>query len=312
MDEVVAKNSGIVIFGEHTIVDQWHALSRGEGNFFICRNYQELSNFDPNKNTVIFFKTNTRESVKTALIIKLKGFRVIKFWTGTDVLNLQNLTYFKKIISLFLIKKCVGLHLTNGTWLTEELQALKIVSHQWVSPTPLYFDAKEIPLKELQLKKEDSNKTVLIYSNEGREWLYNTKLMLEIAQATPQLNFIFIGNNALNTDYLPNTESLGVVTSDKMVKLYKTSHVLLRITEHDGFPRMVIEALYFGLDVIFNNPIPHTTLCSKNIDEIKNILSSNKTLETNVKGRNYALTEFSAKKWIKDIQEYTKILRKEK
>jgi len=286
---------------------QWQGISKNDSNIIFCENYTDLYKYKKTGSTVVYFKTNTREAVKTALKLKFKGFNIIKFWTGTDVLNLQNLSFFKKNISLFFIKKLIKLHLTNGSWLSDELQELGIISKQWISPTPLYFDAINTSNEELTLKEKKPRKTVLIYSNKGREWLYNTELMLEIAKITPEFNFIFIGNDNLNTDYLSNTKSLGNVTPEKMVELYKTSHILLRITEHDGFPRMIIEALYFGLNVIFNNPIPNTALCSKNIDEIRNIISSKHMSHTNLKGKDYALTEFSAHKWIKAIQKYSQI-----
>lgn len=307
MNNLKNNKIGIIFFGEHTIINQWRSLTESNKNFSVCHNHHQLSQYKPNENIVIYFNTNTREAVKTALRIRLKGFKVIKFWTGTDVLNLNCLSFFKKALSLFLLNRLVKLHLTNSSWLTEELHELDIKSEHWISPTPLYFIAKEASSAELA-KKEN---IVLIYSNEGREWLYNAELMLEVAKLTPQLKFIFIGNNALNTDHLSNTESLGIVSPEKMIALYKQAHILLRVTEHDGFPRMIIEALYFGLNVIFNRPVPHTILCSKNINEIKQKLTSLPLDAINTQGREYALHEFSAHQWIKQIQQYaTQIMAK--
>ena len=296
---------GIILFGEHHIIEQWQALTQGYDNFYVCRNTKDLSKFNANENIVIYFNTNTREAIKTALKIKFKGFKIIKFWTGTDVLNLNELPTLKKALSIFFINKLIKLHLTNSTWLTDELQELEIKSQHWISPTPLYFDAKNASADDLASKE----KIVLIYSNEGREWLYNSELMLKVAKLTPQLKFIFVGNNALKTSHLTNTESLGVVTQEKMVELYKKSHILLRITEHDGFPRMVIEALYFGLNVIFNKSIPHTILCAKDIDEITAKLTSKQIETVNFSGRDYALKTFSAEQWISQIQEYSTQLK---
>lgn len=302
------KNSsiGIILFGEHQIIEQWQALTQGYDNFSVCRTNKELSKFNANEHLVIYFNTNTRRAIQTALKIKLKGFNIIKFWTGTDVSNLNKLPFFKKTLSIFLLNKLIKLHLTNSTWLREELKALSIKSKHWISPTPLYFDAKKTLHDEL-ISKE---KIVLIYTNEGREWLYNAELMLDIAKSTPQLKFIFIGNNALRTTDLPNAESLGVVNQNTMIELYKKSHILLRVTEHDGFPRMIIEALYFGLNVVFNNVIPHTTLCTKNRKEIIEKLVSKEIETVNFSGRDYALKTFSAEQWVSQIQYYSAQLNK--
>tara|TARA_R110000737_G_scaffold302308_2_gene309403 strand:+ start:1397 stop:2317 length:921 start_codon:yes stop_codon:yes gene_type:complete len=295
------NTTGIILFGEHQIIEQWQALTQGYSNFSVCRNDKELSKFNANEHIVIYFNTNTRRAIQTAFKIKRKGFKIIKFWTGTDVSNLNDLSFLKKTFSIFFLKRLIKLHLTNSSWLTDELKELSITSQHWISPTPLYFDAKNTSHNELAAKE----KIVLIYSNEGREWLYNAELMLKIAKLTPQLKFIFIGNNALKIIDLPNAQSLGVVNQDKMVELYKKSHILLRITEHDGFPRMIIEALYFGLNVIFNNIIPHTILSTKNTTEIIEKLLSKEVEAVNFLGRDYALKTFSAEQWVSQIQQYS-------
>lgn len=306
MIDLRKKKPGIILFGEHQIIEQWKALTQGYDNFSVCRNSKELSNFNANEYIVIYFNTNTRRAVQTALNIKLKGFKIIKFWTGTDVSNLNELPFLRKTFAKFFLNRLIKLHLTNSTWLTDELKELSIPSQHWISPTPLYFDAKKTHHSELV----DKENTVLVYTNEGREWLYNAELMLNVAKLTPQLKFIFIGNDALQTTGLTNAESLGVVSQEKMIELYKKSHILLRVTEHDGFPRMIIEALYFGLNVIFNNKIPHTVLCTKNTKEIIEKLISKEVEAVNFSGRDYALKTFSAEQWVNQIQQYSMQLYK--
>jgi len=298
------KDKGIIIFSHHSLAIQWSDLAHDIDYIHLCKDLSELNDYDPSKYIVIYFKTNTREAVKTALQIRLKKFKVIKFWTGTDVLNLHELHWIKKKISLFLLKRLVNLHLSPASWLSEELTNLGINNKQWTTPTPLYFDAKKCKNENLRLKWNTSQKKqILIYSNEGREWLYNTDLMLDVANNSPEFNFIFVGNNSLNVDAYNNCTNLGKVNPEDMLKLYLKCHTLIRITEHDGFPRMVIEALYFGLNIIFNYPIKNTILCSKSTDEIRNILLEDKGY--NYDGRLYSLSEFSVNKWAMEIEAHS-------
>lgn len=291
------KNKQLIIFGDHKMNKQWAAIASNEPSIIFCGNFDELKKYRFTQSSLVYFNTSPREAVKNALLFKLWGFKIIKRWTGTDVLNIAELRGFKKQISLLVLKSFVKAHLSPATWLADELKEFNIYTGIWPTPTPLFYTASEYKGTNCNIP---SRPKVLIYSNGGREWLYKTELMLEIAKKQTNMDFVFVGNDLLDLSTIDNAESLGIVSQETMIELYQSCQWLIRITAHDGFPRMVIEALYFGLNVITNYEIPHTFKCN-DLQECIEVLQ--KEHDFNEEGRAYALNKFTPEQWIKTIKE---------
>jgi len=68
------------------------------------------------------------------------------------------------------------------------------------------------------------------------------------------LIFYILGHDGENIIKYDNVKFLG--WQNNIEKWIKASYIHLRLTEHDGLPRTILEALAFGRQVIFTQKFP--------------------------------------------------------
>ncbi len=284
----------IAFFGRHEIISQWQEVLQGEEGYAFCESYQDLFQYSPKTTTVIYVRIPSKASLKIALKIKSRGYRLCKFWAGTDSRYFNDARWWEKQLAKFIYRLCLYKNLSPAPWLSENLSKNGLTVDYWPSCSPIFLEKEQLSRESILALQAKRDNTVLIYSNADRHWIYNTEMMLELAQTLTDIPFIFVGDNSLQVDHLPNVTSLGRISSDKLFELYRTSKCLVRITSHDGYSRMIIEAMYFGLPVITNWPVPHAYHCHS-LDEIKKVL--NQPLSFNQQGYDYVRKEFNLATW---------------
>jgi glycosyltransferase involved in cell wall biosynthesis len=170
--------------------------------------------------------------------------------------------------------------------------------------TPVFLLEEQLDVKNIPDKPAEKVSHVLIYSNADRHWIYNTQMMLKLVDELPDISFTFVGDASLSLDDKANARSLGRVSQDELFTLYRSGAVLVRITSHDGMPRMVIEAMYFGMNVITNWPIANAHQC-KTLEEIKSALSTK--FAFNQQGYDYVRQELNLELWKTRLLDLVKI-----
>ena len=65
-------------------------------------------------------------------------------------------------------------------------------------------------------------------------------------------------------------ETIQIDYDSDMTEIYKQTSLLIRLTKHDGFSSMVLEALSLGRNVIWTYKIPH---CFQTVAERDNLLN---------------------------------------
>ena len=172
-----------------------------------------------------------------AFIARMLGKKVVTHWIGTDVYNFYNGIHPYKGLGLSQI------HLACSGPLARELQEKGVNSH--VLPlAPFHMSMELVPMPKTH--------AVLAYLPEGREDFYGIGFVRQAAAHWPSLPFYVVANGKARLFPEDNIYPLGHLDTEQMEALYKKISILIRITRHDGWPMMVMEALAKGRHVICN------------------------------------------------------------
>lgn len=283
----------IVFFGSHEIIEQWQEVIGDDARFSFCKTYAELANYEPKSTFVVYVRIPENASMRIAVKLKLKGYKVAKFLAGTDSRYFGDAKGWRKLLAKYLYKLCLDKNLSPATWLAKVLEANGLKTDYWQSCSPIFIKGENIAPERSEAPAKAIQK-VLVYSNPDRHWIYSTELMLKLANDLPYLHFVFVGDHTLIFDKNVNAESRGRISQDELFSLYKECDVLLRITSHDGYSRMAIEGMYFGMHIITNWPVPHAIVCQTE-EEIKEAL--NRQVGFNLQGNEFVRKEFNVLHW---------------
>jgi hypothetical protein len=242
----------VILLGKHILAPQMVAIFEHEN--MPCRHCHEVGEVvrASSRGPVLLWATDNRSALLAGFRLRLAGYHVHRYWIGGDVLAISKVGRLKKRLLVTMSKWTFHSNTTNAVWLSDELTEAGLESA--AMPFGPVCCANHCPLSPLPSLPY----TVLHYSLPGCDHIYRPELVAACAAANPDIAFICIGNPTLEFS-ARNVKILGSITPDAMRSLYASSHCLLRVTSHDGLPRMVLEALAHGLDVVTNLPVPHTT-----------------------------------------------------
>lgn len=198
---------------------------------------------------------------------KLKRKKTICHWIGSDtVLSVKN---WRRKLQTRIFSKFIDKHIAVSERIKIELDEMGIES-------TVLFHGSDTEPEEIELPKSFG---VLVYFIEGREKLYGLDRIIEISEKLLDVEFYFIGHfdssKYTNIYSQKNLHFLGFVD---MNQIWEKISVIVRMTEHDGFPKIIIEAYSKGRYVIHNYPLPGVILCQTNrevIEEISNLKRTN-------------------------------------
>ncbi|NMP16181.1 hypothetical protein [Thalassotalea sp. Y01] len=290
----------VLIFGNGRLIEQWRQMTKDVEQIKYCSNYDELAQYPVKDSAVLFAKVDLLLGIKLALRFKLKGYpKVMRRWMGTDVLNLKKLSAWQRLWALPILKTTLDCNLVSASWLGDDLHNMGFKNiNSWEAPSPLYYQCLQLTEQHIKHRWQQKPKTIIIYSNEHREWLYKTQQMIELAEKLPEYQFIFVGHPDKQLGQSHNVKSIGIVDQEQMHELYSQGHFLIRITSHDGYSRMVVEAQQYGLQVISNYPRVHGHFAKSN-EQIIDVLDS--INGANPDARRYALDQFTPEKWTQTL-----------
>jgi len=129
----------------------------------------------------------------------------------------------------------------------------------------LPFPIAKSSFEESPVGRSKPDRDVLYYCPGGsaNARIYRLSWIVQYAKEHRHEQITIVGNVTHPADYtvdLPNVEVIPFVQRNEMPQLYLRHKKLIRMTEEDGLPRMLHEALLSGLQVIFNgeeiNKIP--------------------------------------------------------
>ena len=203
--------------------------------------------------------------------------RVALFWIGTDVLHAGST--HRRWASR--IQRLVDLNLTVSGDLRDELLALGIRS-QVVPIVPDLSTIGVVPQPEAP--------TVLSYIPPVEHLFYGSELVRDLARRLPDMPFVVVGGWR-DPAAAPNLECLGLVAD--MAPVYRRCSVLLRLTQHDGLPKMLLEALAYGRQIVWTHPFPHCHLARSPAEARELLLALARDRQPNLGGAQYVQEHYS-------------------
>ncbi|HSU94048.1 MAG TPA: hypothetical protein VLI43_10090 [Gemmatimonadaceae bacterium] len=170
---------------------------------------------------------------------------IVRWWVGTDVLNATTKPEVREHAQR--VNRIISANVAVAPHLVEELATIGIDA----SFVPSVVEPELIPPTIVRWGKKV--RPVLIYLPGGRKEFYRIDLMEAVIASNPDLEFIVVADQTHALALYPNVESLGWVAD--MRPHYDRAGCVLRMTAHDGLPRMLLEALLRGLYAIYSWPL---------------------------------------------------------
>ncbi len=219
---------------------------------------------------------------------------ILYHWIGTDVHRILNDSLIKRYFKKLIINSNNVFNLVVSQNLKTELQKIKI-------------DSRVLPLTKLNivddLPASRQNLSVLSYIPEKRWDFYHGETIIELASKLPQIDFHILAAAKKNSD---RTNVFYYNFVDDVTPFYKKCSVLIRLTVHDGLPKMVLEALSNGMQVLWNEPFPHCYKV-KNVDDCISVLKAFESgCPMNSEGKKYVEEFYNEPKIMSDYYQLCK------
>ena len=203
------------------------------------------------------------------------GVPVVRWWVGTDVLNV--ITRERLQQNAARVDRIVSTNVAAAPHLVDELATVGIRA-QYV-PSVIDADISGSVVMEWT----GATRPVLVYMPESRKEFFGIEVIEPVIAGNPDLDFLVVADDSHSLAVYPNVESFGWVSN--MQHLYDRAGCILRITAHDGLPRMLIESMVRGAYAIYSWPLPGCWE-ARTRDEINAALASYRAASTpNIEGR---------------------------
>ncbi|MFM7218504.1 MAG: glycosyltransferase [Bacteroidota bacterium] len=195
--------------------------------------------------------TDRSGSLDAVLLFKKK---LILQWQGTDALlameRNQKGTLLRKYIDY-------ALNLVDSDWLEEEIKSIGL------QPERLTF--KTAP--EIQPVVGYERISAMTYIASHRQEFYGIKRVIELANAFPEIPFHVFGTAESQFSTPGNLFFHGWVDPATFTEQLRNTPIFLRLTEHEGFPVSVIEAMAAGCEVIMSMPYADARVSASNAQD---------------------------------------------
>ncbi len=219
--------------------------------------------------------------------------KIIMLWQGTDVLLAQK-RYKSNTILLKYIEKSI--HFSDSFLLINELKGIRIKTDI------LHF--KHIVINNSTIDKYEKI-SVYTYILEGKEKFYGLDILSPIFAEFSDIEFKILGTKGNSYPKLPNVTYYGWVDANLYKEIANSTPIFIRLTEHDGYSKSVLEALSFGSEVIWNFEHELCHLVKRDSIDLSNKLSD--TIKI-IKNRNMLKNEKNIS-WIKENFNFKKIMK---
>ncbi len=241
-----------------------------------------------------FFHSSWPWFIKAKLLRK----KTVCYWIGSDTL-LATKNYIRKI-QLRFVNLFIDRHVVVSGRLKEELQDVGIKSEV------LEFGPK-VKIENIEYPEKFS---VLAYCVKDAEELYGLDKVLHLANRFPGIEFYIVGMDLPDSEkyeILPNVTYCGYVDMDT---IWPKITLLIRMTLHDGYPRMIVEALAKGRYVIHNYPLSGVIYCQNTDQAEEKIITLIDIREKNQDGQKLVEKKLSFDSFVeRNLELYEDILR---
>ncbi len=197
---------------------------------------------------VHFFWARTK--LLEAALLRIGGRKVVQHFIGTDVLKLLRAPARKKLEACLVARFSTTAAVSQN--LVDELRTVGVRAR--LVP---FVSSKAYSLPEEIGWNPGPPWRILTYVPARRRDFYGFSKVVELARRFPEVVFQVLAmapQDVRDDDLPPNLDLLG--WRDDVSSLLRECHGLLRVTEHDGLPNMVVEALAHGRYVVYSGTLP--------------------------------------------------------
>jgi len=236
---------------------------------------------------IIYFY-NGRVKILELLCLKTIGCKVAIHCIGTDVLKFMHAPKKKKIE--LRIAALLARFAAVSENLVEELAGLKVKAQL----VPFVSSKMNTCPSRINWQKGPPW-MVLSYVAPTRKEFYGWSKILHLAKEFPDVEFWILRLKDEDVDAVvpENVKLLG--WREDVEDLLLQAHCLLRLTDHDGLPNMVVEALSFGKYVIFSGLLDKCFHADSAADAKQALQTIMLKEQPNSEGAQFALERFSRK-----------------
>jgi hypothetical protein len=182
--------------------------------------------------------------VRQLALAAVLGKPIIRWWVGSDALIVLKDSDARR--GARQLDKFVKANVVVAPHMVSELRTIPIKS---LCIPSVVGDSAFLPAD-----KGSPPRAFLVYLPTDRHTHYCGDLIEEVVKLCPSIKFVIVGDDSHSFTRYTNVQSLGWV--DDLSAVWPSVGGLLRITTHDGLPRMVLEALQRGKYVIYSWPYP--------------------------------------------------------
>ena len=191
----------------------------------------------------VVYGTGFGFATKLWTLSRALGKRTINHWVGTDVMLARDDEAHRRMALQAAPR--IQRHLAFAPWLQAELATIGIASEVSTYSRPI----------RIEPRRAAAAPAALAYLPDDRAAFYGAEIVRTLAAQLPDLPFGIVAGTAARQPALPNVTYLG--WTNDMQPLYERYPILVRVAQHDGLPKMVLEALAYGNQVIFEYEFPH-------------------------------------------------------
>ncbi len=182
------------------------------------------------------------------LAAKTLGKKTIVHFVGSDAYRVERERSFPKQFYWGTVLRCTD----AVAYVSSHLQPM-VGREGFILPFPIDMSQFTRP----ELRSIQPERDVLYYCPGGpvNEYVYRLDWITDFARAHPNQTITVLGSIAHPASYkieLPNVEVIPYIERSQMPQLYRKHRKLIRMTNEDGLPRMIHEALLCGIEVEFN------------------------------------------------------------
>jgi hypothetical protein len=193
----------------------------------------------------------------------LIGVPVIRNWAGSDSLNSINRETVKESTQNLDKLICANLTTTHQG-IVDELLSIELSCSLLPKIIDVKFDSESA-------SQDFVKNGILTYLPSSNHEFYGSKYIELLINKYPNITFYILADDEHDFAHYPNVKSLGWV--DDLEDAWNNIGLLVRMTEHDGYPRMFLEALARAKYIIHNNTLPGVWLAKNEkelIEKVKN------------------------------------------
>lgn len=232
------------------------------------------------------------KSLPLKLALKFKK-KVIMHWVGTDLFNAIKSYQEGNYDNNFIQKPT---HLTDTPWFVDKLKEIGI------------NNASFIPLKAIEkstiIENFPEKFKVLAYIPENRAEFYGIETAIAIANATPDIDYMWVGIEKWKSELPKNIKLLGWVSDIKPA--INESVACIRMPKTDGLSFFILEAIALQRYTAYNQPFHSSKYCKTTDDFVEYLMELKRKfdkdeLDLNEINSDEILESFNFNKVVKNI-----------